>query len=210
MMKRLIVLSVVMLAVMATAASAAFDTAWTIKLRVTDLNNCNGGAVNIYGTAATTAQNSSVPVGDQVYAYITGSEPNYYFRRIVLPGSPSDVLVWNITVATRQTYKMNWFRLHLWNETGAANDLDDNWESDPANAFKVNLYQGNTLVYTYDPKSNGTSLAPQFQTVFPIQPGTVLENFFTLKREPIPEPGSILALASGLVGLAGFVARRRR
>jgi len=226
MMKRLIVLSVVMLIALATAASAALDTAWTVKIRVTDLADQNGGNINIYGTAASTGRSSMVPSGDQVYSYITGSEPSYYFRDIKTAAPASETLVWQITVATRSTYKSNVFKLAVWNETGSANDLDDNWGGvigtqpniqpargagfDPQNAFFVRLYQGETLLYTFDPTQNGTSTTPMFTATFPIEAGALLPNFFTLKREPIPEPGSMLALASGLVGLAGFAVRRRR
>ena len=210
MMKRLIVLSVVMLIALATAASAALDTAWTVKLMVSDLDNTKYGATNIYGTAGTAGHSAQVPSGDTVFMYIAGSAPSYYFRDIKTAAPATETLVWNLTVEARGTYPSTSFKLRAWNESTAANDLDDNWATDPVNAFKVNLYQGNTLLYTFDPTKNGTSTSPMFTATFSIAGGQVLENFFTLKREPIPEPGSMLALASGLVGLAGFAVRRRR
>jgi hypothetical protein len=221
MMKRLIVFSVVMLVALATAASAALDTAWVIKLRVSDLNGANAGSINQYGTGAT-GRNSQTPGPSVVFMYLAGSEPNYYFRDIRAPEPYNVVMEWKLTVAAKSGYPASQFKLIAWNESGATSDLDDNWggvqgtqpDIKPVNpdpeAFFVRLYMGDTLLYTFNPRENGTSTAPQFSAVYNIQPGQTIENMFRLVREPVPEPGSIIALATGLVGLAGFGIRRRK
>ncbi|MCX8053142.1 MAG: PEP-CTERM sorting domain-containing protein [Armatimonadetes bacterium] len=235
-MKKLIVLSVVMLVVLATAASAAFDTFWQVNLLVSDLNNMNAGVANIYGTATTTASSNQNPSGNVVYMFYTPNGTQYTFRKINAVESPPDPTViheWPLSIGTRPGWTGgSTFKLRVWNPTGTAFDLDDNWGGvtgtqpyiqpkkgpgwEPQNAFFVRLYKiyGEStpkLLWTFNPTTNGGSLTPEFSGVFGgITAGSIINNYFLLKREPIPEPGSIVALVTGAVGLAGFAIRRRR
>ncbi len=209
MMKRLIVLTVVMLAVLATAASATLDTAWQVKIWATDLQGSSGSSQCIYGTG-TTASGSSTYNDTNMNVYITGTKASPKFRWIQASAPASTTIEWNLTIDAGPSYVPTKMKLQLWNEsTSATTDLDSNWVTDPANAFKVTLYQGTEALYTFDPTKNGTSLQPMWTKEYDWVAGHT-DTTFKLRREPVPEPGSMLALLSGVVGLAGFAVRRRR
>ena len=59
----------------------------------------------------------------------------------------------------------------------------------------------------------GSAITAPLEFATTAKAGPALYDTFTVKAGPetiIPEPGSLLALGSGLVGLAGFAIRRRR
>ena len=206
MMKRLIVMTVVMLVVLATAASATLDTAWQVKIWATDLTGSAASTANVYGTGAT-GTNSTTYKDGNMNVYVQGTKASPRFRWIKAAPAASTVVEWALTIDAGSTYVATKMKLQLWNETGAANDLDPDLIG--SDAFFVTLYKGSDIVYRFDPTKNGTSLAPTFTKEYDWS-ASQTSNDFVLKRELIPEPGSILALASGLVGLAGFAFRRKR
>jgi len=75
---------------------------------------------------------------------------------------------------------------------------------------------GKTEMGSFDATGgNGSQLAPLFKVNVPAfktsAPAGALNGYiFEITQIPIPEPGSMVAMLSGLVGLVGFGIRRRR
>jgi len=209
MMKRLIVLGIV--AVMVLAASAAFatmDTAWVVQLRVADANNGAAATAGQFGfgaaaTAKVTIQTTQVGI---ICPDAGGTPPDWYKDVRVAP-SPGANVTWNLIVRAGTAFAGSTFTLSAWNPTGTAYDIDATL-ADAAPGCKIQLYQGDQLLYQFDPAKNGTSAAPQWSQSFSIAAGQEVSGFRLCYI--VPEPGSMVAMLSGLIGLVGFGIRRRK
>jgi len=214
-MKKLIVIGIVAAMVMglAAAASAGVNDNWVIQLRASDLNGANFMTATQFGTNATKTDGNDAGTdallsgnpGTAAEIYCTdlgGASPRWY-KDIRAPFAGA-TKVWNLVLTAGISYADTKIKVTGWNPTGASYDLLPSALS----GFTVTLYQGPTVIYRFDPDVNGTSTAPQFTKIFDYSGSPIA---LQLKMEPIiPEPGSMVAVLSGLVGLVGFGIRRRK
>lgn len=103
-------------------------------------------------------------------------------------------------------------RLDAW--VGATGKLD-------SPDYKAELYEGTwtaqqclngqagTPIWSAPHNSSGSSSSPQYSQS-PIPMGLNQDKYYTVAIMTVPEPGSMVALFSGLVGLVGFGIRRRK
>jgi len=210
MMKRLIVLGIV--AVMVMAASAAFagiDSSWVVQIKVADVQGASAGPTISLGCLSAAAVN---PLADQpgsaVYIYGVDAAPG-------TPKSAKDVrlaptggkIVWNLNVTAGSTFAGTAFVMTAWNPSSGANDID-NTMSTVAPFCKIELYKDGALLFNFDPTKNGAVATPQYTGQFSIAAGETQTGYQLVYS--VPEPGSMVALFSGLVGLVGYGIRRRK
>lgn len=215
MMKKLIVLAVVALVFGIVSGAYASETDWLIYFKATDEFGSNGITSNfIYGVrsiaqdgvdgqdAANTAGTGSAVVL-ACFDLGPGAANNGYYKDIRL----TQPQTWNLKLWVQAGFNKSQIKLSGWNPSGSYDLLP------PGYKLTAPAYG---LSFVFDGNSNGTSTAPQFTWTFNASLHRGVENAVLLtlapveEQPPIPEPGSIVALASGLVGLVGFGIRRRK
>jgi len=212
MMKKLIVLAVVAMVFGMVSGAYASATDWLLYLKASDLTGANyitTGA--LFGTKTgaldgADANDASNVAGTGSAACVggfdlgDGAATNGWSKDLRAPGTAN--LTWNIKVWVQPAYAGTEFKLTGWNPTGTY-DM-------PVFAQPMELKIGGNS-FIFDGSANGTSTAPMFTWTFGAADVKGVGNALTGTFAPvIPEPGSILALASGLVGLVGFGIRRRK
>lgn len=230
-MKKLIVIGIVMVMVLsATAAMATVDNQWTILMKAGQLSGYSGtGAVptgtltwlNTFltatmqlaptGTAGTTNSSSDFQATQSGITYGPAGT-----KRVLTSKKIFDSLVttytWDMILETGGSYAGNPVSLAFWVPT-AAEDFTG-WT---IKAYKQELVEGN-LVYVEKATLanptvyNGSGNSSSAQVIaYQTNLGTsVNQNWRFVAMSEVPEPGSMVALFSGLVGLVGFGIRRRK
>jgi len=211
MMKKLIVLAVVAMVFGMVSGAYASATDWLIYLKATDMAGGQylnsslivgtktgakdiGGGTDTNDSPNTAGTGSAVAIG--AFDLGPGAALNGWFKDLRAPETAQ--LSWAIKAWVQAAYSGTQFKVIGWNPAGSYDIVD-------GSQMTVSL-GGNS--YTFDGTENGTSAAPLFTWTFDADGARGLDNAIEGTIAPIPEPGSILALATGLIGLVGI--RRRK
>jgi len=225
-MKKLFVLGIIAVMVMGMAVSAmATGDTWYVNIRASK-------------DAATLVGNSSAKFGfkasgSDTYAYLQSAydaagspEIEYYDAAHSLPTAPATDSRWYVAQVVKpasfNVYDWQFqvsgaasgsVYLTLWNPVASNADLD----AIGASVYTVKLYSGTVsdrgeCLFTFDNTKNGAWSSTSgisgnyFQQLIDLD-ANGKANYFL---EAVPEPGSMVALLSGLVGLVGFGVRRKK
>lgn len=223
--------SVVLLLSMAGVGLAS-ETDWLWSFRASTSEYTNGSAAAHVGTMETptlTAWTNSAGTGAGLALYspaYTGYKNNYAILDARLPLDPNDEpwasYTWEARMWLNTYYERSSLVLSFWNMavkdmpvniSGVGYTYTINMISDPTGTFPA----GQTWAFdTAAPNTSSTS--PLLQLTFgnfeglKMMPDAAVNDGvkFSLTARPIPEPGCMLAFASGLAGMAGYAIRRRR
>lgn len=213
MMRKLIVLIGIAAMVFGMVGGAyASATDWLVYLKATDHVGQSGIVSSfIFGTrtgaldgldgndAANTAGSGSQIVL-ACYDLGPGAANNGFSKDLRAPNTPNNV--WNLKLWAQPGSNATAIKLSGWNPTGTFDLVA------PMHLIVVNDPTGSYAPghkFTFNPDENGTATAPQFTWEFGVARADI-----PIELMLIPEPGSILAMLSGLVGLAGYAVRRRK
>jgi hypothetical protein len=228
-MKKLIVIGIVAAMVMGLSA-VAFATGdnWTVYLHAgTDTTGVDGLAASKFGikTIGSTdtytqisppyvASTPEINEFDSTHAWAgKGTDPRYTIVNL-LKGAGKDPSVapveYDFWVVGPASTTIN---LYAWNPTGTATDWDGTkfnslvlWTVTSDGSMKSNPY---TFDFNANGGNDGSNMTGTYATrTFTIDANGDPQRFALIAG--VPEPGSFVALFSGIVGLVGFGIRRRR
>lgn len=230
MKKLIVILAVIGLLVSAAAAYAGPNDDWLLYVRAASpddsksLNNCIFGTKT--GYSDTPAGNEDKPqivnsIAPAIGCFDLGSGSNGtgYYQDLRSPvTTASKVRIWNIKVWALSGYGYNDIVLSAWNPVGS-HDINGNLPislkvvHDPSGAYA----DGQLLISSWDPNKNGTQALAPYSFTFS-GAGSVKDSANPIVLQltasydalpAVPEPGSVVALVSGLMGLVALRARRR-
>lgn len=212
-MKRVIVFGIVAVMVMglAVTASAAVDDTWMMQLRALNSAGASAGtitlgtkvgAIDAYTTTA--GEDATLPVLVGTPAEISSLISPRASKDVRSPILANDSSTWDLTLFNNGgtgTITLTGWMATLTNQLNPSTAGDQN--------LKIELFQGSTLLWTVPQLTSGTAAAPTFTRNFDFVAGSPI-SLQLVATTVVPEPGSMVALLSGLVGLVGFGIRRRK
>lgn len=213
-MKKLLVIGIVMVMVMglAVAASAQLDNTWMAQLRAVSGTPALGSGNLTLGTKVGANDGFTITAGeDGILTPATGT-PGEIISNIV-PGQRTNKDVRAPVTGATKVWDLSMYivggaagtvTLTGWMATGV--NMLDHSVSGPD--VVLNLYEGTNSLWTVPYSTSGSQLAPMFTQTFTLDAGQTLA--LRLVATSVPEPGSMVALFSGLIGLVGFGIRRRK
>ncbi|MGI6294963.1 MAG: PEP-CTERM sorting domain-containing protein [Armatimonadota bacterium] len=217
-MKKLIVLGIIATMVMGLAAAASaqdIDNSWTVQLR----------AANALGVGAGNLSLGVKPTAIDAYT-TAGAEDGAYGPYTGVPGTivsaimPADTRVnkdmraplqanetksWDILMFAVGGAPQN-MTLSCWVQAGPPNTLE------PGGNLRVWLEHNGEEIWEAPFGKTGSMTNPDatFSYYYDGTPLAFTLYASTVAPVEVPEPGSMLAMFSGLVGLVGFGIRRRK
>ncbi|MCE5313554.1 MAG: PEP-CTERM sorting domain-containing protein [Armatimonadota bacterium] len=187
-MKKVIVLGIVLM--MACGAANAYVLQAVTGSATDGLGGLPTITLSDTGTAKANPLDVNPGVNSEVYSTVTGAER---LKVHTVVGATS----WNLVVKAGSSWTKGNILLKLWSPNLGTIATDSNWA----------LKQGSTVLYS-----------GKFFSATSAQATPVISKVLTYTGDPIaltfaqvvPEPGSMVAMLSGLVGLVGFGIRRRK
>lgn len=213
-MKKFIVIGIIAMMVMGLAVTAMADaTALAVFLRASTDTAGKLGSYGTFqaGTKGTATDAFVIAEGDAyfsstlsdvaaVFAPSGGGDVSKDFRAPITSG----VKTWNLTFGGKNAAAAGY--LSMWNTTAATADVPSN--------MSVILYSANAAFVKGAPVfSMNTSLNGNWTSTAGYTGDFYQTNAFgnyVLEVGQVPEPGSMVAMFSGLVGLVGYGIRRRK
>lgn len=215
-MKKLIVIGIVATMVMglAGAASAALDTVWAMQLRVTSpvIGGLTAGVVTLGTRVGALDTYTTALSEDGVLLPATGTPAELISTLVPAQRTNKDQRA-PLLAGQTKTWNLSLYivggapggiKLDGWMVPTAMLDLSTGVDPN----IVVTLKQGDTILWTVPYSVSGTSALPTFTHNFAYD-GTPIA-LQLVATAPVPEPGSMVALFSGLIGLVGFGIRRRK
>jgi hypothetical protein len=240
MMKKIIVIGIaVMLMGMAVAAQAAIDTMWCVELQafgasgsgstagtlvlgsVTQSNVMDWNVAGANGDSRDSELTDESPDGATVVAIDMPTKRTSGSALWVTDKRPTMVAnqtqIWNIELYTPVApgYADSTMVLKVW-QPSKISTLFTGLDTATGGYSVFQLKQGNEVLWDFIANSSlnnvgtGTAGAPLFTKSYDATGGRAGAYDLQLVVTTVPEPGSIVAMLSGLVGLAGYGIRRRK
>jgi len=231
-MKKLMVIAIVGIMVMGLALGAnasSTNNTWLVYLKGADQSGTNAlSTQTILGASGTTeSDGSATAMAGNLQVALTdfdpgkGSNSNGYSSVVHPAGSPLNT--YNLTLWAGSSCTATAFTVTGWNPSGTyalgtGEQAHLKVVSCPAGITLTDTSGGGDVVvsnpvgysFTFATGKNGTSALPQLDWTFNGANATTAGSSSPILLELVPEPGSILAMLSGLVGLVGFGIRRRK
>jgi len=211
-MKKVIVIGIVLAMVMCVAGTASASYLWGAAASSDANYSLYGAAVNFGEFSPTGTAVQSWPTSNYAYtALVAGGEweasTKTLYKKEFVAAAPAE---WVFEVWTGAGYVSDMVAFRLY---GSAAGLDPTPMmlyviSDPTETYAAGHVLATNIVATAGTAASPTLLLelPAFKTATPELAG----NGIILGFKAVPEPGSMVAMLSGLVGLVGFGIRRRK
>lgn len=203
-------LAVLMVVSLGVAANAS-ATAWTMVMKAGNGTTYLGAQgitqIGIAAAAAAPTYFSAGPSSTQAGFYGVDPDPAKFCNKDIRAAG-LDAYTWNMKLATGTGWTAQNITIG-WNFPASASAATTAW------TFKF-FREGQLFATVSDAGSgySGTNLIALAPTVdFGAAPAGKIESWQIVASKEVvvtPEPGSILAMLSGLVGLAGYSIRRRK
>jgi hypothetical protein len=177
-------------------ALSAVANAYVFQAISSDPDDLNGMATITLKTDTTEKLTNMVANpgnASEIYVTSNGSDRLSQYFLAVEPA------VWNLVVSAGSLYASDAVKIKLWSPSTAGADAEQCYE----------LKQGDDVLYKGAFFAAAGSIGvPTVALTLPYADAPIALTFSQCPN--VPEPGSMLAMFTGIVGLAGFAIRRRK